>query len=90
MRDVKFIVGLLLLAGCSLVTLACYLQSHGAGIAMGILFAIVIISFFYDHGRDIFGRKAADHPDLERIRDAAIKHTRMTAMVEDGDLLTKH
>lgn len=69
MRDVKFVVGLLLLAACSLVTYACYLQSPGAGFSMGILLSIVILSFLYDHGRHIFGGKA---PAPKRERNLAM------------------
>ncbi len=90
MRGAKIIIGLGLVAISLAISLACYVQSPGAGIAMGTLFTILIISFLYDHGRHIFfGGRTPAHPDLEKIRDTAIKHTRMTAMVEDGDLLTK-
>lgn len=89
MRGAKIIIGLILLATSAGISFACYWQSPGAGIAMGTLFTIVIISFLYDHGRHIFGGTTAPHPDRERIREAAVKHTRMTAMVEDGDLLAK-
>ena len=87
MSDIKFLFGLAFLAASALITLACYLQAPGAGIAMGILFTIVIAAYLYDNGRDMFGKqKAAKHPDAEKIKSAALAHTRMTAMVEDGDL----
>ncbi|MFZ3034075.1 MAG: hypothetical protein WA138_08685 [Parvibaculum sp.] len=87
MSDIKFLLGLAFLAGSALTTLACYLKAPGAGIAIGILFIIVIISFLYDNSRQIFGKsKDAERPDADKIKAAAMKHTRMTAMVEDGDL----
>lgn len=54
MRRTKIIIGLVLLAACAGLTLVCYLQSHGAGISMGVLLTIVILSFLYDHGGHIF------------------------------------
>lgn len=87
MGDITFLAGLAILAASALTTFACYLKAPGAGVAVGILFAIVIISFLYDNGRQIFGKsKAAEIPDADKIKAAALKHTRMTAMVEDGDL----
>ncbi|MES1990879.1 MAG: hypothetical protein V4441_08005 [Pseudomonadota bacterium] len=54
MRKAKIIFGLVLFGICAGVTFACYLVSHGAGIGTGILLAIVVSSFLYDHGRHIF------------------------------------
>lgn len=89
MRRAKIIIGLMLVAISAGISFACYWQSPGAGIAMSTLFTIIIISFLYDHGRHIFGGVATPRPDRERIKETAVKHTRMTAMMEDGDLLAK-
>ena len=87
MSDIKFLLGLGFLAGSVLTTLACYLKAPGAGFAMGILFTIVILSFLYDNGGKMFRRsKKMDPSDVDKVKAAAVKHTRMTAMVEDGDL----
>ena len=87
MSDIKFLLGLGFLAGSVLTTLACYLKAPGAGFAMGILFAIVILAFLYDNrGKTARNSKKTDSSDVDKIKATAIKHTRMTAMVEDGDL----
>jgi len=87
MSDIKFLLGLGFLAGSVLTTLACYLKSPGAGFAMAILFSIVIFSFLYDNGGKMFRRsKKTEVTDVDKIKAAALKHTRMTAMIEDGDL----
>ena len=87
MSDIKFLLGLGFLAGSVLTTLACYLKAPGAGFAMGILFTIVILSFLYDNrGKTARKSKQMESTDVDKIKAAAVKHTRMTAMIEDGDL----
>lgn len=87
MSDIKFLLGLGFLAGSVLTTLACYLKAPGAGFAMGILFTIVILSFLYDNsGKTARKSKKTNSSDVDKIKTAAVKHTRMTAMIEDGDL----
>tara|TARA_R110000868_G_scaffold129632_6_gene338688 strand:+ start:5314 stop:5586 length:273 start_codon:yes stop_codon:yes gene_type:complete len=87
MRDVKYIAGLLILAASVLLTWACYLQSPGAGVSMGILLAIVIIAFFYDHRRHIFHNEApADRPGRSMPMQMAMRTGRLTAMRQDGDI----
>lgn len=86
MRDVKYILGLLLLAGSSLLTWACYLQSPGAGISTGILLAIVILSFLYDHGRHIFkGKPAEPRHERSHAMSLAMRQGRNEALRGSGD-----
>tara|TARA_R110000868_G_scaffold115630_3_gene308704 strand:+ start:5132 stop:5401 length:270 start_codon:yes stop_codon:yes gene_type:complete len=87
MRDVKFIVGLLILAGSVLLTWACYLQSPGAGIGTGILLAIVIIAFFYDHRRHIFNNEEpSDRTGRSMPMQMAMRQGRLSALRQDGDI----
>jgi hypothetical protein len=92
MSDIKFLLGLAFLATATLTSYACYLKAPGAGVATGLLFTIVFIAFLYDHGGNIFGTSGtAERDDIDKIKAAALKHTRLTAMVEDGDInLPKH
>lgn len=86
MRDVKFIVGLLILAASVLLTWACYLKSPGAGIGTGTLLFIVIIAFFYDHRHHIFYGEAPDRPGRSIPMTMAMRQGRLTAMRQDGDI----
>lgn len=87
MRDVKFIAGLLILAGSVLLTWACYLQSPGAGIGTGILLAIVIIAFFYDHRHHIFhNEEPSDRTGRSLPMQVAMRQGRLSAMRQDGDI----
>ncbi len=87
MRDVKFIVGLLILAGSVLLTWARYLQSPGAGIGTGILLAIVIIAFFYDHRRHIFNNEEpSDRTGRSMPMQMAMRQGRLSALRQDGDI----
>jgi hypothetical protein len=85
MRDVKYVAGLLLLAASVLVTWACYLKSHGAGISMGILMTIVILSYLYDHGGHIFrGKPPAPKKDRSLALDLAMRQGRNEAVRGDA------
>lgn len=54
MRTFKIVVALLFAAASIGVTGAIYLQSEGAAIAVGLLLALVIVSFLIDYRKSIF------------------------------------
>jgi hypothetical protein len=86
MRGFKIIFGLALLLVSMAITVACYVQSHGAGIGTGALLAIVITAYIYDHWRHLFGRPetsaVANRSNATKI---AMNQGRLTAMRHDGE-----
>ncbi|MGB3809692.1 MAG: hypothetical protein WA943_06315 [Parvibaculum sp.] len=90
MRGFKITFGLALLLVSAGITAACYVQSHGAGIATGSLLAIVITAYLYDHWHHLFGgpkSNAAAH--RSSATTIAMHQGRLTAMRRDGDIPTR-
>ncbi len=87
MRAFKISVALVLVLGSAALAGLTYIQSHGAGISTGVLLALVIISYTYDHRHQIFGTgepagREGDAPSS--VKGVATKHGRLIAMHQDG------
>jgi len=91
MRSFKTILTVLLFAGSVVTSTLTYFQSHGAGIALALLCALVLFSFIFDNRHSLMGRES---PSGEEIaagsmalqRKIAMRHARSLASHEDGDI----
>ncbi|HEY4345878.1 MAG TPA: hypothetical protein VGN05_16120 [Parvibaculum sp.] len=87
MRGFKITFGLALLLVSAFITVACYVQSHGAGIGTGSLLAIVIAAYVYDHRHHLFGQTDGNaFADRSNATKIAMHQGRLTAMRHDGDI----
>jgi UDP-N-acetylmuramoylalanine-D-glutamate ligase len=87
MRGFKITFGLALLLVSALITVACYVQSHGAGIGTGSLLAIVITAYVYDHRHHLLGQTDGNaFADRSNATKIAMHQGRLTAMRHDGDI----
>jgi UDP-N-acetylmuramoylalanine-D-glutamate ligase len=90
MRGFKIIFGVALLLASALITAACYVQSHGAGISTGALLAIVVTAYVYDHRHHLFGQAEGNaFADRSNATKIAMHQGRLTAMRHDGDITAR-
>lgn len=91
MRNVKAILLVLLFAGAVVCSVQIYLQSPGAGISMGLLSALVLISLVFDSRHGLFGQESLAEEEVAAgsmavQRKIAMRHARSLSAQEDGDI----
>lgn len=86
MRIFKIVVALLLAATCIGVTGAIYLQSEGAAIAVGLLLALVVVSFLIDHRKSIFSGGARRDKSLADKAGVAVAQAAALTRFAEGEV----
>jgi hypothetical protein len=85
MRAFKITFALILLLGSIALTGLIFVQSHGAGIATGLLLALVTVCYIVDHRHHLFGgERPSGDGKKSAVRTVALRHGRLTAMHQDG------
>tara|TARA_R110002110_G_scaffold63285_11_gene176153 strand:+ start:6034 stop:6321 length:288 start_codon:yes stop_codon:yes gene_type:complete len=83
MRVFKITIAILLTVFFLGVTAAIYLQSRGAALSVGLLLALILATFLFDHRRSIFGGKRVHSRALgENTRLAVAEGTALTRLHE--------
>ena len=97
MRSLKMIFVVVFFAASVVVSVLTYIQSHGAGIATGLLLALVIIGYVLDNRHHLTVRDIVPEQDVATTgtmaaqRQVAMRHARVLSQQEDGDVrVSKH
>ncbi|MDR3499272.1 MAG: hypothetical protein P4L72_08600 [Parvibaculum sp.] len=91
MRAFKITFALILVLSSAALTGLIYIQSQGAGISTGLLLALVILCYAYDHRHHLFGadKPAGEPKKKSTVRHVALQQGRLTAMHQDGDIAAR-
>ncbi|PKQ05544.1 MAG: hypothetical protein CVT73_11585 [Alphaproteobacteria bacterium HGW-Alphaproteobacteria-12] len=86
MRVFKIIVAASLSVFFLGVTVAIYLQSHGAALSVGLLLALIVASFLFDRRRSLSARSRTRGRGLSENTRLAVSESAALTRLQEGEV----